>query len=121
MQHEEFLGKVQQRARLSSRTQAERAARATLETLAERLAGGSAENLAAQLDPETARYLRGARQQDTFSLDEFFERVHARAVIAVLQEAVDEGAVRHVRQQLPHEFDPLFTSGSEGELRPLRR
>ncbi len=52
MKHDEFIGQMQYRARLSSRGAAERATRATLETLAERLAGGEARDLAAQLPPE---------------------------------------------------------------------
>lgn len=136
MQHDEFLGAVQHRARLATRSAAERATRATLQTLAQRLAGGAAANLAAQLDPETARYMRDVQPVEAFTLETFFERVrdregegvelpdavfHARAVIAVLREAVSEGAVEHVRAQLPDEFDPLFTAGSEGELRPVGR
>jgi uncharacterized protein (DUF2267 family) len=47
MRHDEFIGHVQQRARLSSRGDAERASRATLETLGERVPEGLADNLAA--------------------------------------------------------------------------
>ena len=52
MEHDEFVGQVQNRARLGSRGDAERAIRATLETLAERIADGTAQNLAAQLPVE---------------------------------------------------------------------
>ena len=55
MKHDEFIGQVQHRARLSSRGEAERATRATLETLAERLAGGEEQDLAAQLPAEFDR------------------------------------------------------------------
>ena len=131
MQHDEFIGKVQQRARLSSRSQAETATEATLLTLAERLVGGSAENIAAQLDPETAQYMDDVEFGEPFSLEEFFERVsdregvdvpdavhHARSVVSVLCEAVSEGALRNARAQLSEEWDPLFEAGSEGEMRP---
>jgi uncharacterized protein (DUF2267 family) len=47
MQHDEFIGLVQNRACLSSRGDAERASGATLETLAERVPEGLAGNLAA--------------------------------------------------------------------------
>lgn len=58
MQSDEFIGKVQQRARLHSRGEAERAIAATLSTLADRLAGGTAENLAAQLPADIGRHLQ---------------------------------------------------------------
>jgi uncharacterized protein (DUF2267 family) len=49
MQHDQFIGQVQQRARLDSRGAAERASRATQETLGERIRDSLAENLSAQL------------------------------------------------------------------------
>lgn len=67
--------------------------------------------------------------EDSFNLEQFFQRVaeresadlpqavhHARAVISVLQEAVTPGEVADVRAQLPDEYDPLFDAGSEGTL-----
>jgi uncharacterized protein (DUF2267 family) len=41
---------------------------------------------------------------------------HARAVIAVLQEAVSPGEIEDVRSQLPRDFDRLFEAGSEGAM-----
>lgn len=131
MKHDEFIGQVQHRARLSSRGAAERATRATLETLAERLAGGEAKDLAAQLPPEIGEHLRGewSAMGDRFSLGEFFRRVglregvdlpeavfHARAVIEVLSEAVSKGEMDDVRAQLPAEFARLFEAGSTGQM-----
>lgn len=132
MQHDEFIGHVQDRARLSSRGEAERATQATLQTLAERLAGGAAGNLASELPPQIANYL-GSRHDmeiaDEMSLDDFFRRVseregvdlpksihHARSVIDVLGEAVSQGQMQKIREQLPDQWDPLFESGSEGEM-----
>lgn len=132
MQHDEFIGHVQHRARLSSRGEAEKATKATLQTLAERLAGGAAENLASELPQHVADYLVGHHDMEVaeeMTLDEFFQRVseregvdlpksihHARAVIDVLQEAVSPGQIQNIRAQLPDEWDPLFESGSEGEM-----
>jgi uncharacterized protein (DUF2267 family) len=132
MQHDEFIGQVQNRAHLSSRGDAEVATRATLETLAERLAGDEPLNAAAQLPKGIADYLRhedagiGAR----FSLDEFFQRVsqregielpnavhHARVVIEVLKESISPGEIDDIRSQLPSEYDPLFEAGSKGRMR----
>jgi uncharacterized protein (DUF2267 family) len=129
MKHDEFVGHVQNRARLASRGEALRAVRATLETLGERLAGGEADDLAAQLPPEIGDYLREAESDGSFSLDTFLDRVaeregtdlpvavhHARAVVAVLDEAVSAGEMDDVHAQLPEEYNPLFESGSEGSL-----
>jgi uncharacterized protein (DUF2267 family) len=129
--HDEFIGQVQQRARLSSRGDAERATRVVLETLAKRLAGGEPKDLASQLPPELGRHLLHGRAGtgEPFSLDGFFELVsvregvglpdavqHVRAVIAVLQEAVSPGESEDVRSQLPRDFDRLFEAGSEGAM-----
>jgi uncharacterized protein (DUF2267 family) len=132
MQHDEFIGQVQHRARLSSRGDAEVATRATLETLAERLAGNEPSNAASQLPRGIADYMQhiDAGMGERFSLDEFFQRVsvregvelpqavfHARAVIEVLQEAVSQGEINDIRAQLPEEFNPLFDAGSQGTMR----
>lgn len=128
MKHDEFIGQVQHRARLSSRGDAEIATRATLETLAERLAGGEANDLASQLPRGFAEYLRAglAGEGERFSVQEFFERVserervdlpkavyHARAVISVLYDAVSPGEMADVRAQLPAEYSRLFEPDRE--------
>lgn len=105
MDHDEFIGQVQQRARLGSRGKAERATRATLETVGERIAGREADDLAAQLPQEIDEHLRRvasaqAGTGERFSLDDFFERVteregidqpdavlHSRVVLEVTDEA----------------------------------
>ncbi|WP_026735520.1 DUF2267 domain-containing protein [Fischerella sp. PCC 9605] len=132
MQHDEFIGQVQHRARLSSRGDAEVATRATLETLAERLAGYEPFDAASQLPRGIAEYMqhRDAGMGERFSLDEFFRRVsaregvelpqavfHARVVMEVLQEAISEGEINDIRAQLPEEFNPLFEAGSQGNMR----
>lgn len=129
MKHDEFIGQVQAQARLPSRGEAERATRVVLEALGDRLAGGQPENLAAQLPEEIGHHLEGRREVEKLSLDDFFTRVsegldadrpdavhQARAVIAVTSEAVSPQEVDEVRQQLPGEYDPLFESGSEGQM-----
>jgi uncharacterized protein (DUF2267 family) len=131
MRYDEFIGQVQNRARLSSTEEAVKAIRATLETLAERLAGGEPKDLASQLPEEIGVYLHHERagSGERFSLDEFFKRVseregvdlpasiyHARVVIEVLSEAVSRGQMNDVRAQLPEEYDRLFEAGSQGAM-----
>jgi len=129
MQYDEFVGEVQNRARLPSRGETVRAIQATLETLAERISAGEASDLAAELPPELGAFLEDAEATERFPVDDFFLRVaaketadlpdavhHARAVMEVLLEAVTTGEMEDVRSQLPDDFAPLFEAGSEGEM-----
>jgi len=124
MQYHEFVGQVQQRAKLPGEGQAIHAIHATLETLSERLSGGEADELAAQLPAEIGHYLRLAKTIEKFGMDEFFDRVsaregvalgpamhHARVVMSVLTEAVTPGEIEDARAQLPEDLKWLFTVG----------
>jgi uncharacterized protein (DUF2267 family) len=74
MQHDEFIGLVQNRARLSSRGDAERATRAVLETLGERIPEGLAGNLAAQLPHAIGEHLRRTEVYAGAGTGERFDR-----------------------------------------------
>ena len=130
MNFDEFIGQVQNRARLSSRAEAERATRAVLETLGQRLVGGEPKNLASQLPWEIGRYLlethtgEGAR----FGPRDFYDLVarregidmaaaayHVRVVASVLRDAVSPGEWENMLAQLPPDLDRQMESGSEGE------
>ncbi|MGH2508827.1 MAG: DUF2267 domain-containing protein [Ktedonobacteraceae bacterium] len=128
MKHDEFIGQVQHRARLSSRGDAERATKATLQTLGERLSGGEAKDVASQLPPLLADYtLSGlAGMGERFTVKEFFQRVseregvkfpqaafHTQAVLGVLQEAVTRGEINDIRSQLPAEYHYLFEASNQ--------
>jgi uncharacterized protein (DUF2267 family) len=129
MQTEEFLGQVQNKARLATLGEAMRATRATLETLAERLGPDETRHLAAQLPHEIQLFLAdGGTMPERFSSDEFLLRVcaregidlplsthHARAVIEVLTQAVSQGEIVDVLARLPNDYRRLF-AGSEGAM-----
>jgi uncharacterized protein (DUF2267 family) len=134
MQHDEFIGQVQNRAQFASRGEAEFATRAVLETLAERLAGNEPDHAAAQLPKGLAAYLQHtyAGTGAVYSLDEFFYMVsrregvelpqatyHTRVVMEVLSEAITPGEISDIRAQLPPEYNPLF-EGSQGQM-PVNR
>jgi uncharacterized protein (DUF2267 family) len=98
---EQFIAEVKNLAELGSDEDAQKATRTTLETLRERLAGEELLDLAAQLPLEIAPYVEGAGGRESFSVEEFYERVarkegisndeairHARTVATVLQTAV---------------------------------
>lgn len=127
MKYHEFLGAVQNQARLDSDSAAVSAVRATLETLSERLAGGQSEHVAAQLPEEIGYYLKQAGKDESFELDEFYRRVadreavdyadavyHAKVVMRVLGKAITPGEMTDLRAQLPDEFDDLFEIDGEG-------
>lgn len=133
MQHDDFIGQVQNRARLPSRGDAERASRATLETLAERVPEGLADNLAAQLPHEIGEHLRrteifaGAGTGERFSRQDFIARVAQRAgvreqqaaylirtVAEVVDDATQGGIMDNVAESLPADIRQLVTAGSTG-------
>lgn len=135
MQHDEFIGQVQHRARLASRGGAERATRATLETLGERIPEHLAENLAAQLPQEIGEHLRrtvtlaGEGTGERFGLPEFVARVstrsgvdepagvyQARVVLEVVEDAVTPGLMAKIREALPNDLERLTEVGSAGDL-----
>jgi uncharacterized protein (DUF2267 family) len=121
MKYEDFLGQVQHRGRMASQEEAVRATRATLETFGERLYGGSADNLAAQLPLEIGHFLRTPPYHGRFAVEDFYQRVaeregrevsvaifHARVVLNVMEEAVDEGEMKKIRAQLPEEWNAIL-------------
>jgi uncharacterized protein (DUF2267 family) len=133
MQHDEFIGQVQNRAHLPSRGEAERACRATLETLGERVPEGLADNLAAQLPHEVGEHLRrtetygGTATGERFDRRDFIRRVAeragvkeqraaflVRAVMEVVDEATTGSVAAKVEHSLPDDIRELVTAGSSG-------
>ena len=129
MKLDEFMGQVQNRARLASEGEAFTATKATLEVLGQRLAGGEAEDIAAQLPSQIQEFLLKEGYQESFGVQEFFQRVsklekvdlpesvhHTRAVISVLRDAISQGEFEDMMDQLPDEYKPLFEGQAEGEM-----
>lgn len=133
MRHEEFIGQVQNRARLSGTGEAERATRAVLETLGERIPEGLADNLAAQLPHEIGEHLRrtevygGRGSGERFGRHDFLERVAARSgadeprsaylarvVLEVTDEATQGAVAQKVRDSLPADLRDLVGAGHTG-------
>lgn len=124
MQYDEFIGEVQHRAQLDSREAALSTTRATLETLSERIQPGEAENLGAQLPEEIGRHLEKVDDVERFDFQEFVDRVtereeigegeredavyRAMVVVEVVDEAVTEGAMADIKDQLPDDYSDLF-------------
>jgi uncharacterized protein (DUF2267 family) len=105
---------------------ARRAIDATLETLAERISNGQAEDIRGWLPHELREPIdrvlqRKGEQPEAFSLDEFLKRVaeregvtrdearvHARAVLSTLREALSPKEFLDTLAQLPRELRDLF-------------
>lgn len=126
MDYSTFIGQVQNRAELPNREEAVRVTRITLETLSTRIGPGEADDLAAQLPREIGRHLDKVEIVESFSWDDFVQRVvergdygederadavhHARVVMDVVDEAVDGSELANLRAQLPDDgdWDELF-------------
>ncbi|MFL6051623.1 MAG: DUF2267 domain-containing protein [Actinoallomurus sp.] len=122
---EEFISRVAERTGLDTDA-ARRATDVVLETLAERISGGEVEDLIAQLPPELHEPLRRGNEESNgvarkMTLDEFVRRLadrekvpedqareHARAVLAVLREAITDKEYYDVRVQLPDDYRVLL-------------
>ena len=131
MTFDNFVGEVQHRAHLGSLGEAVRAIRCTLGVLSQRLKAGEVKDLASQLPEEIGYYLMHseAGQGQRFTIGEFLDRVtlceradkpdaifRVRAVFEVLREAVSAGQFKHVIDQLPADYAPLFIAGTQGKM-----
>ncbi|MBS3818933.1 DUF2267 domain-containing protein [bacterium] len=129
MQYQEFMDKVKKKIRFENEEDCLRTVRAVLATLGERLPSTERRRLTTQLPKELEEFFheRLVTQQieehgDRYSLEEFYNRVGARAgilhgesvkkakaVLSVLQEAVSQGEMQDVREVLPDDFRELFS------------
>jgi len=128
MHYEEFIQKVQERGGFKSKEDAVRVTHAVLGTLGEKIYRTEERQLAAQLPKELKQAFyqyqpveRGRADLGNYTVEEFYNRVKARAeigfqeaklhtkvVIGVLKEAVSAGEIDDVVRELPEEFRPLF-------------
>lgn len=121
MDYDTFLQRVQQVAGLATREEAERITRVAFGTLSERLNRTERGDLASQLPGELRSVMEAHTGTDRYDLQEFYRRValradasladgeaYARAVTAVLREAVTPGQIEEVLATLPEDYVELF-------------
>jgi uncharacterized protein (DUF2267 family) len=132
----EFVEAVARRAGMPSE-KAEAVSRATLETLTDRITAGQASRIAGQLPVELREHLHKtttaieAQIAEPFGLDEFVERVAARAgvdltmadagmqaVLNTIGDAVSKDELEDLVSQLPKEFWESIQAGAGVEVRP---
>ena len=129
MQFEEFIRRVQEQTGLPGE-QATTVTRAVLETLGERVDRKVWNGVVAQLPRELKEYvLARADVTDRYQLEEFYNRVGARAdlkytdavertrqVMSVLREAISEGEWNNIVDSLPgREYRQLFGEAPSGQ------
>jgi uncharacterized protein (DUF2267 family) len=127
MSIDEFIGRVAERTGLD-RERAQRAAEAVLEVLAYRITAGQVEDLElrlpVELQPALERGKAERRPARPLSVETFLALIadredvdrgeaasHARAVLAVLREAVGEEEFHDTREQLSGEYQVLLRRG----------
>jgi uncharacterized protein (DUF2267 family) len=120
MRYEEFVHRVATAANIDGE-QAKTITRSVLETLGERLERTHRNHLADQLSEELREMVLDRPVTRRFLLEEFYNRVAARAdlrhspavrrtkaVMEVLRQAVSEGELEDIRAELPSEYGELF-------------
>jgi uncharacterized protein (DUF2267 family) len=126
VRYEEFIDRVAEHVTIGSREQAIIATQATLETLGERLDRDERDDLASQLPHPLKEYLLARPDTDRFLLEEFYNRVSARAgvrrthgvrqaqaVMSVLQEAIAQGEWQDMLDSLPDDYRVAFSVDRE--------
>ncbi|WP_224269454.1 DUF2267 domain-containing protein [Haloprofundus salinisoli] len=130
MDHDQFIGQVQNRTELASRGEATSATRAVLETLGERIGEQEAEDLSSQLPLEVGRHLSDVDHAQQFDFEAFAARVadkaessdveerpgrSSQAVMSVVTDAVEAGLVGDVVSQFPQQegYGELLGSADE--------
>lgn len=122
MQFDDFVTRVQEQTRLDTRDEAIQITRAVLETLGERLDRRVRNGVEAQLPNELKEFLLArAEHGEQYDVPEFYNRVGARAdltygnamertrqVISVLREAIPDGEIEDILEDLPPEYGGLF-------------
>ncbi len=131
MVYVDFLKRVRLEARIETLHDTERAVEASLATLGERLEDADVKSLGAQLPSELKGFLSERHHFTHFNLEEYYNRVAARAdvgypeavtrsraVMKVVGEAVTNGLVDKILEQLPGEYRELFGQEPQNPLSP---
>jgi uncharacterized protein (DUF2267 family) len=128
MQYKDFIAEIRRELNFNTESEAVSAVKAVFQTLAERLQGNETKHIAAQLPEELKGFLDYPGKGESFSLNEFYRRVsekegvpdnqapeHTMKVFSVLGNAVTQGEMNHIKDQLPEEYFVLFENIPSGQ------
>ncbi len=131
MQYEEFIDAVQEALAMEDRERVEGIVETVLWTLSGRLKPAARHDIAAQLGGELKEPFQRSDAREIISLDEFFNRVSARAdlnlvevqsyskaVVDALHGALSEGEYSDMVEELPSEYAAWLGTGEEGPEAP---
>jgi uncharacterized protein (DUF2267 family) len=131
MQYQDFIEGVQKSGNFSSIEEAEVAVEASLSTLAERLHTTVIDKFQSQLPNQLKKYLTASSDSIQFSLEEYYNRVGARAgvrysqavrwsraVMYMVNRAITTGLKNEILDDLPAEFVELFGQEPTTPLSP---
>jgi uncharacterized protein (DUF2267 family) len=131
MQYQDFMEGVQKSGNFSSVEEAEVAVEASLSTLAERLHTTVIDKFQSQLPNQLKKYLTASSDSIQFSLEEYYNRVGARAgvrysqavrwsraVMYMVNRAITTGLKNEILDDLPAEFVELFGQEPTTPLSP---
>lgn len=121
MQYQEFIKGVQKKGNIPSLEQTETVVEASLATLGERMSSTNADKLRSQLPNQLKKYLTERVSNNHFSLEEYYNRVGARAkighphavqwsraVMYMLNKTITSGLRTEVLASFPPDFAELF-------------
>jgi uncharacterized protein (DUF2267 family) len=121
MQYGEFVAEMKSRSGIEREDEAALVVTAVLKTLGELMPGEERRRFATQLPSEFESSLPAEKDQSTFNLEEFYQRVASRSdagyrkaveyagvVADLLQKSVSSGELHKVVQKLPEDVPQLF-------------
>ncbi len=131
MQYQDFIEGVQRTGNFPSIEETELAIEASLSTLAERLHTSVNDKFRSQLPNQLKKYLAVSSDSIQFSLEEYYNRVGARAkvrysqavrlsrtVMCMVNRAITNGLKDEILDDLPAEFVELFGQEPTTPLSP---
>lgn len=123
MQYKEFITSFMSYNGISTESEAVNSVRSVLTTLAERLQGGAANHVASQLPDELKVFMSGNPESIRYTYQEFLQKVaerensdirdaseHIKGVFSLIYQSISPGEFKHLMDQLPSEYKPLFDS-----------
>lgn len=131
MQYQEFIEEVQKIGNIPTQQETEMVVEASFATLGERMHPTSVDKLQSQIPNQLKMYLTEKTTNSHFSLEEYYNRVGARArigyteavrwsraVMAVLNKTITAGLQREILKDFPPEFVELFGQEPTTPLSP---